>query len=133
MTFVTERQLFPTLLWSSFYSFILALLSYPFLILTQWLSFILCLLFCLLILDGAFRLSVWITRQYFPLICYSFNCQQILLIYSLPPENICFCLLYSKSDWTRLDPFFRVSVRTLIPSTHSRLFESCSSFYFPLP
>jgi hypothetical protein len=25
------------------------------------------------------------------------------------------------------------SVRTLIPSTHSRLFESCSSFYFPLP
>ena len=63
---------------------------------------------CLLILDGAFRLRVWITRQYFPLICYSFNCQQILFISSLPPENICFCLLYSQRDWTRLDPFFRV-------------------------
>ena len=96
---------------------------------------------------------VWITHQYSPLICYSFNCQQILFIYSLPPENICFCLLYSHRDWTRLDPFFprispyvaraksksikprrkSYSVRTLIPSTHSRLFESCSSFYFPLP
>jgi hypothetical protein len=63
---------------------------------------------CLFILDGALRLRVWITRRYFPLICYSFNCQQILFIYSLPPENICFCLLYSQRDWTRLDPFFCV-------------------------
>ena len=104
---------------------------------------------CLLILDGAFRLRVWITRQYFPLICYSFNCQQTLFIYSLPPENICFCLLYSQRDWTRLDPFsayfslccackikkYKTPTQKLF-GTHSHPVTSLTSFclpvYFPL-
>jgi hypothetical protein len=105
---VTERPLFPTLLWSSFYSFILALLLFSFSYFSAMTLFYSVFTICLLILDGALRLRVWITRRYFPLICYSFNCQQILFIHSLPAENICFCLLYSQRNWTRLDPFFRV-------------------------
>ena len=101
-------SVFPDFLWSLFYSFTLASLLFPFLILAQWLFYF---IFTIFLLNTRWRIQTPCLNhppRYFPLICYSFNCQQILFIYSLPPENICFCLLYSQRDWTRPDSFFRV-------------------------
>jgi hypothetical protein len=146
---VTERPFCPTLY--SLISTILSLIaSFSFLILAQWPLFYFVFV---IILDGAFRPVFESTANISHLyVIFSIVGRYYSFIFNLPKISP-FSHFISKGterNFQSISPYVaraksksikprrksysvRTEERTLIPSIHSRLFESCSTFYFPLP